>query len=122
MKGDPDPSWAPLDPMRDPERWESMVRAIVERAAPILEGYRARGPADLLAAWLRPTLAAAAVVSAVAIGALAAVSREPDTGAAPAPIGLGDALGYPAPVTTWVSTGQTPTIEELVVAMEERSR
>ena len=60
-----------------------------------------------------------AVVSALALGALAVGSREPETGAA---IALGDALGFPTPVTTWVSTGQTPTIEELVVAMEERNR
>lgn len=119
MSDDQDPTWAPLDPRRDPERWESMVRGIVERAEPILAAYSGRGPADLLAAWLRPTLAAAAVVSALALGALAVGSREPETGAA---IALGDALGYPTPVTTWVSTGQTPTIEELVVAMEERNR
>lgn len=119
MNDDQDPTWAPLDPSRDSERWESMVRGIVERAAPILAGYADRGPAELLAAWLRPTLAAAAAVSVLALGALAAGNREPDTGAA---IGLGDALGYPEPVTAWVSTGQTPTIEELVVAMEERNR
>jgi hypothetical protein len=120
MNDDQDPTWAPLDPSRDPERWEEMVRGIVERAAPILERYAARGPAELLASWLRPTLAAAAVVSALALGALAAAVREPETGAAT--IGLGDALSYPEPVTAWVSTGQTPTIEELVVAMEERNR
>ena len=119
MNDDKDPTWAPLDPSRDTERWEAMVRGIVGRAAPILAGYAARGPAELLAAWLRPTLAAAAVVSALALGALAAGSREAESGAT---IGLGDALGYPTPVTTWVSTGETPTIEELVVAMEERNR
>ena len=119
MNDDQDPSWAPLDPSRDTERWETMVRGIVERAAPILAGYAERGPAELLATWLRPTLAAAAVVSALALGALVAGSREPETGAT---IGLGDALGYPTPVTTWVSMGHTPTIEELVVAMEERNR
>jgi hypothetical protein len=121
MSDERDPGWAPLDPTRDPARWESMVQGIVERAAPILAGYAARGPADWLALWVRPTLAAAAVVSALAVGALVAGGR----GAAPgstAAIGLGDALGYPVPVTTWVSTGQTPTIEELVVAMEERNR
>jgi len=119
MSDDQDPTWAPLDPSRDPERWEAMVRGIVERAAPILAGYAARGPVELLAAWLRPTLAAAAVVAALALGALVSGAREPETGAS---IGLGDALGYPTPVTTWMSTGQTPTIEELVVAMEERNR
>lgn len=119
MNDDQDPTWAPLDPSRDPERWEAMVREIVDRAAPILAGYAARGPVELLAAWLRPTLAAAAVVAALALGALVSGTREPETGAS---IGLGDALGYPTTVATWVSTGQTPTIEELVVAMEERNR
>lgn len=122
MTDDTDPAWAPLDPTRDTERWESMVRGIVERAAPILAGYAARGPADWLVSWSRPALAAAAVVSALAIGALVAGGREPETGASAQAIGLGDALGYPAPVSAWVSTGQTPTIEELVVAMEERNR
>ena len=36
MNDDQDPTWAPLDPSRDPDRWESMMRGIVERAAPIL--------------------------------------------------------------------------------------
>jgi hypothetical protein len=121
MSDDQDPGWAPLDPSADPARWEAMVRGIVERAAPILAGYASRGPADWLAAWVRPTLAAAAVVSALALGALVAGGREGSAGDSSA-IGLGDALGYPAPVTAWVSTGQTPTIEELVVAMEERNR
>ena len=66
MSDDLEPGWAPLDPSRDPERWESMVRGILERAAPILAGYAARGPADWLASWSRPALAAAAVVSALA--------------------------------------------------------
>ena len=81
MNDDQDPTWAPLDPSRDPERWEAMVRGIVDRAAPILAGYAARGPAELLAAWLRPTLAAAAIVSALALGALVSGSPEPETGA-----------------------------------------
>ena len=29
MNDDRDPTWAPLDPSRDPERWEAMVREIV---------------------------------------------------------------------------------------------
>ena len=122
MSDDKEPAWAPLDPRLDAKRWEAMVRGIVDRAAPILSGYASRGPADWLVSWSRPALAAAAVVSALALGALVAGGREPETGASAEPIGLGDALGYPAPVSAWVSTGQTPTIEELVVAMEERNR
>jgi hypothetical protein len=122
MSDDQDPGWAPLDPSLDPARWEAMVREIVDRAAPILAGYAGRGPADWLASWVRPTLAAAAVVAALAVGALVAGGRGTAPGSDPAAIGLGDALGYPAPVTAWVSTGQTPTIEELLIAMEERNR
>ena len=121
MSDDLEPGWAPLDPSRDAERWESMVRGIMDRAAPILAAYAARGPADWLAAWLRPALAAAAVVAILAGGALVAGGRGPAEEGAAA-IGLGDALGYPAPVTAWVSTGQAPTLEELALAMEERNR
>lgn len=121
MSDDQDPGWAPLDPTLDPARWESMVRGIVEGAAPILGRYARRSPVDWLASWSRPALAAAAVVAALATGALLAVPRA-ETGGSTATIGLGDALGYPAPVSVWVSTGQPPTIEELVLAMEERNR
>lgn len=118
MTDDRDPGWAPLDPKLDADRWEAMVRGILRRAAPVLESYARPGPADWLASWSRPALAAAALVAALALGALmAAGGAESDSA-----IGLGDALGYPAPVTEWMSTGVTPTIEELVVAMEERDR
>lgn len=121
MSDDLEPGWAPLDPTRDADRWESMVRGIMGRAAPILAGYAARGPADWLAAWVRPTLAAAAAVAVLALGALVAGGRGDMDGDAPA-IALGDALGLPAPVTAWVSNGRAPTLEELALAMEERNR
>lgn len=121
MSDEQGPGWAPLDPSCDPARWEAMVRRIVHHAGPILARYASRGPADWLAAWVRPALAAAAVVSALALGALVAGDRD-GTARDTAAIGMGDALGFPTPVTAWVSTGQPPTIEELVVAMEERNR
>ena len=121
MSEDLEPGWAGLDPSRDPERWEALVRGIVRRAAPVLAAYAARKPADWLAAWLRPALAAAAVVAVLALGALVAAGRGPAPGGATA-IGLEDALGYPTPVTAWVSTGQVPTLEELALTMEERNR
>lgn len=122
MSEDLEPGWAPLDPSRDPDRWETLVRGILERAAPILAGYAARGPADWLVAWLRPALAAAAAVAVLAAGALVADGRGAAAGRDATAIGLGDALGYPASVTAWVSTGQAPTLEELALAMEERDR
>ncbi len=113
------PGFSPLDLARDPARWEAMVGRILERAAPTLAGYQARrGPVELLAAWLRPALAAAAVLAAIAIGILA-LAGEPAP--AQAAHGVSDALGYPAPIAAWVEAGHRPSIEELVVAMEARS-
>lgn len=59
---DPDPvDLSPLDPARDPERWADVVAATRLR----VEAALAPAPADLLAGWLRPLLAAAAVLVAL---------------------------------------------------------
>ena len=113
------PSFAPLDPARDPARWEAMIGGILERAAPTLAAYHGHpGPVDLLASWLRPALAAAAVLAAIAIGVLAPAGEPTPARAAP---GVSEVLGYPAPVAAWVEAGRRPSVEELVVAMEVRS-
>jgi hypothetical protein len=113
------PTFAPLDPARDPARWEAMIRGIVKRAGPTLAAHRRRpGPVDLLASWLRPALAAAAVLAAIAIGVLAPTGEPAPARAAP---GVSEVLGYPAPVAAWVEAGRRPSVEELVVAMEARS-
>jgi hypothetical protein len=33
--------------------------------------------------------------------------------------GMAEALGYPDPVASWVETGVSPSVEELVFSLEE---
>lgn len=113
---------APLDPGRDPERWERMVAGITAAAAPEL-ARRARLPAPgmlmLLGGWVRPTLSAAAVMAAAAGAFLftGAADTEASTSAT-----LADALGTPSTVASWVETGTAPTMEDMVLSLEGASR
>jgi hypothetical protein len=109
---------SPID--LDPQRREAMTDAIMARGKPILARYATgRGPLVVLAAWLRPALAAAAIVVAVALGVLTRAPREGATVSAPT---TSEALGLPGPWVAWVETGRAPSLEELVVSMEEDSR
>jgi hypothetical protein len=109
---------SPID--LDPDRRAALTAAIAARGQPILARYAAaRTPLMVLVAWLRPTLAAAAIVVAVAIGVLARTTREDATVSAPT---TSEALGLPGPWVAWVETGRAPSLEELVVSMEENSR
>lgn len=115
---------APLDPRRDPERWARMLGAIHQAAAPELERRRrmpAPGMMALLSDWVRPTLSAAALMMAAAGATLALSPAAPAETAAATGSGspLADALGYPGGVVAWAETGQAPTSEELVTALEE---
>ena len=60
---------APLDPSRDPARWERMVAGVMAAAGPEL-ARRASLPQPgmllLLADWMRPTVSAAALLAAAA--------------------------------------------------------
>jgi hypothetical protein len=104
----------------DPRRREALSAAIMARGKPILARYAsARGPLMVLSAWLRPALAAAAIVVAVALGVWTYASRGGAT--APAPT-TSEALGLPGAWVAWVETGHAPSLEELVVSMEEDSR
>ena len=103
---------SPLDPRRDPERWERMVSGILARAA-----LAPRGPWGWLAAWRRPALAAAALISAVSLGTLWWAERA----AAPAQNGqtVVDALDVPRPVSDWIVEGRSPGLNDLYVALDE---
>ena len=103
-----------------PERRAALTAAILERAEPILAGRRAaRGPVFVLADWLRPALAAAAVVALVALGALLGGRSSTAEETTPS---TAEALGLTAPMVAWAEAGHTPSLEELVVSMEEDSR
>lgn len=108
---------APLDPSRDPDRWEAMISGITAAAAPEL-ARRARLPAPgmmmLLADWVRPTLGAAAVMMAAA-GAFLLTG----TDSAPAEgTSLASQLGYSTSVAGWVDAESAPSVEEMVLGLE----
>ena len=108
---------SPLDPAADPARYERLVRRILDAAGPELD-RRARQarPLALLVGWARPTLAAAAVIAALALGVLAAIERN---GAEPMDV-MADAPGVPAPAAEWLAADREPTASDLVLAMERR--
>lgn len=108
---------SPLDVTVDQLRYERLVRRIMEAADPEL-ARRAQqaSPLALVAGWARPTLAAAAVITAIALGALAAIERN---GVEPAS-SIADALGVPTPAAEWLEDGREPTASDLVLALESR--
>ncbi|MFO7894889.1 MAG: hypothetical protein R6U63_14235, partial [Longimicrobiales bacterium] len=77
---------------------------------------RQAGPLAVMAAWARPTLAAAAIIAILALGGLTAIQRssvEPTDS-------MVDALGVPAPAAEWLEDGREPSAADLVLAMERR--
>ena len=89
-------------------RRERMVRAVLARAQlspPV------RSPLGVLAGWARPTLAAAAVVAAVSIGALAWPGARQEQ---PAPLTIADGLRLPEPAADWIAENRSPTEADLL--------
>jgi hypothetical protein len=107
---------SPLDPAADPLAYERLIRRVMDRAAPELARRADAGPLALLVGWARPTLAAAAMIAALAAGALLMTER----GATSSPSTVVDALGVPAPAADWLETGREPDEADLVLAMERR--
>lgn len=107
---------APLDPGRDPDRWEAMVAGITAAAAPEL-ARRARLPAPgmmmMLADWVRPTVGAAALMAAAAGAFLLA-----QPGSAAEPSTLASQLGYSTSVARWVDAESAPSVEEMALDLE----
>ena len=112
---------APLDPGRDPGRWEAMVAGITAAAAPEL-ARPARLPAPgmmmLLADWVRPTVSAAALMAAAAGAFLLA---GPDSAAAES-TSLASQLGYSTSVASWVDGQSASSVEEMVLDVEGAAR
>ena len=98
----------------DAWRRDRIVRAILQRSAPLLGLHTTRpGPAGTLAGWLRPALAAAATIALVATVFMAA-----GRSSARAQPAVSEVLGYPAPIVGWVESGRRPSVEEILVTME----
>ncbi len=129
-----------LDPLRDADRVDAQVRAILERARPALAARRARrlrtlGFWEQLGAFRGPVLAAAAaltVTSAIVLvrvpapAARIAATRSASIGATasavtnPAATGsaesrtLMESAGVPPSVAHWVDRGEAPAATDLL--------
>ena len=108
---------SPLDPSRDQVGYERLIRRILAAAEPELARRAGQAsPIALVAGWARPTLAAAAIIAVVALGALKTSER-----GQPRPTeSMVETLGVPAPAADWLEDGREPTASDLVLAMERR--
>lgn len=114
----------PLDPARDPARWESAVRGILAAAAPELERRgRASSPVVVLAHWRRPVLSAAASVALLASAAILAGGRggEESSSGLPAAEEAATVAGalVPGAVAAWLMDGDAESVHALVLSLEE---
>lgn len=104
----------------DPAGFEARVRAIMRAAAPELARRAQReGVLVMLGQWLRPVLAAAAVVGVIATGALMVSLSE---SAPPRLQGVAHQLGVAEPVLQWIDEERAPTMSDLEMALMEDGR
>jgi hypothetical protein len=110
-----------LDPTRDRERFEQIVRSITVQAAEVLivRPLRRLGVMEQIAAWRTPTLAAAAVVAAASILTFAWVGPAQPATVARTPQ-IAEAVGVPATVAQWMRSGELPTAGDLLVTFDGR--
>lgn len=109
---------SPLDPSVDQLRYERLVRRIVDAAGPELTRRAGEaGPLVALGAWTRQTLTAAAIIAAVAVGAIVATERASQAAEPETVVG---ALGVPDQAAEWLEEGREPTASDLVLAVENR--
>jgi hypothetical protein len=99
---------------------ELLVAAVMLRSGSELarRGSEDVSPIAVLSDWMRPALAAAAVVAVVAMSVLAQrelAHIEPGSG-------LTDALAVPAPVNEWLISERSPTVADLLIAMDAEAR
>lgn len=104
----------------DETQRELLVAAVMFRASGELSRRAAAdvNPIVLLSDWLRPALAAAAVVAALS----ASVLMQRELAHVEPGHGLTDALAVPAPVNEWLISDRAPTVADLLVAMDEGTR
>lgn len=104
---------SPLDPTLDEVGWRRLAARIRERAAPELARRASReGVLGTLGHWAWPTVAAAALVALMSASALALVRpRE-------AMSHMVQAFDLDEPVSVWLEQGRSPTMDDLVLALE----
>ncbi len=103
---------SPLHPA--PARREAMIAAITARV--LAETAAVRSPLAWVVGWMRPTLAAAAVVAAISLGVLAAEDESPSGSTAMRTVA--DELNFPEPVAEWIAEERTPSDADLIHALE----
>jgi hypothetical protein len=98
---------------------DRLVAAIMARAQPELARRQSQdvSPIAVLSDWMRPALAAAAVLAVVCASVLAFERTPAGPGA-----GYTDALQVPQPADEWMVSGRSPTVADLFVAMEVEGR
>jgi hypothetical protein len=111
-----DPERIDLSPLGlDDLRRARMARAVLSRA----QLATPRTPLAELAGWARPTLAAAAVIAAVSVGALAwrptAIAAERN-----APLTIADGLRIPEPAADLIVEQRGVTEDDLLISWEPR--
>ena len=66
-----------LDPMKDPRHWDDVVQRTMQRVTPVLVDRADGAPLLVIGGWVKPLLAAAAVLLALLVPAeIALESRE----------------------------------------------
>jgi acyl-CoA reductase-like NAD-dependent aldehyde dehydrogenase len=107
-----------LDPSRD-SAFEARVTRVASDAMDAREQLRAAARAEpsgivsALTSWTRPTVLAAGILLAIALGILVRTQ-----GAAPvAPVSSSDALGLPGPLLDILHSTRQPSLVELDVAL-----
>ena len=109
--------FSPLDPARDPERWLHIVETTRIRVEAALRNrVPAVGVLELVGAWSRPILAAAAILAAV-LGTADAI-----VGSRPSPLDRASEARRMAVLSDYtLGRGQRPTGAQLLVALRSRS-
>jgi hypothetical protein len=103
----------------DDIRRAQLVASIMARAEPELARRDTIdvSPMAILSEWLRPALAAAAVVVMICGSLLAVTLESPGPG-----VGYTDVLAVPRPANEWLVGERAPTISDLLIAMEGEAR
>lgn len=108
---------SPLGLASDPERMERLVGRIMAAAEPELrQRAAARDPFSMLQAWARPVLAAAAMISVLALGLL---EWQRSSERLPQFVGVAEALEIAGPAYEWLIDEREPDDEDMMVFLED---
>jgi hypothetical protein len=108
---------SPLDPTRDPIRFDAAVSRIMDRSTPARARRRARTTAiGQITTWWRPMLALAAAVALAAVGVLTQVKPAPSATVVRR-TGLAEAIGIPSSIAPWLGATESPTAAQVFSAL-----